>query len=50
MKLSMALERVIELAQQNVADELNDPDHHAEQQLAIDVVQDWATNNLDEDD
>lgn len=50
MKFGQALETVLELAQQNIADQLDHPDHYKQQQLAINVVIDWATNNLDEDD
>lgn len=50
MKLGQALEIVIELAKQNVADQLDHPDHYKEQELAIATVEDWATNNLEEDD
>lgn len=50
MKLGKAFDIVLELAQQNIADQLDHPDHYAEQQLAVDIVTDWATNNLYEDD
>ena len=44
MKLDKAMEIVLELARQNVADELDHPDHYSEQELAITTVEDWATN------
>lgn len=50
MKFGKALEIVIELAQQNIADQLDNPDQYKEKQIAVDTVIDWATNNLDEDD
>ena len=50
MKLGPALEIVLKLAKQNVADQLDHPKHHTKQESAINIVEDWATNNLDEDD
>ncbi len=50
MKMGRAMNIVLELAQQNVADQLDDPAHYAEQNLAIDTVVDWVVNNLEEDD
>lgn len=42
MKMGKAMEIVLELARQNAAD--------AEQQLALDTVEDWVCNNLEDDD
>lgn len=50
MKLGQALEIVLELARQNIADQLDHPDQYQEQELACDTVEDWATNNLEEED
>ena len=50
MKLGRALEIVLELASQNVIDDPDMIDVKEEQDLAIDTVTDWVTNNLDEDD
>lgn len=50
MKMGEAIQIVLDLARQNIADQLDHPDQHAHQELAIDTVEDWATNNLDEDD
>ena len=50
MKICRALEIVLELAEQNTIDELDDPDQSVEQNLAIVTVEDWIVNNLDEED
>lgn len=42
MKLGEAIERVLEVAQMHATE--------TKDLLAIDVVTDWATNNLEEDD
>lgn len=47
MNLVDAIQITVDLARQNVADH---PDHHIEQTEAIATVEDFATNNLGEDD
>jgi len=49
MDIKDALQVVLELAQQNVADQLDHPDFNKEQQLAIDVVTDMAVNQFGDD-
>ena len=49
IKIEDAFKTVLELARQNVADQLEHPKHCYEQSLAIVVVEDWIINNLDED-
>lgn len=44
MDIADAMQIVIELARQNVADQLDNPEHHAEQEAAIDMVEDFAVN------
>lgn len=55
MKFGDALEIVLQLAKQNIASKLNKPHQFeipnlATITLAILTVEDWGTNNLDEDD
>ncbi len=50
MKMGRAMEIVIELARQNLADEIDHPVDAVEQEEALGVVCDWVVNNLGEDD
>lgn len=46
MDMAKALEIVIELARQNVADQLDHPKHYKEQEEAINMVEDLAVNQF----
>lgn len=46
MGIAGALEIVLELAQQNVADQLDNPEHHREQEVAIALVYDMASKQF----
>lgn len=41
MDLERAMEIVLELARQNIADQLDDPKNHAEQEQACETVEYW---------
>lgn len=49
MDIAAALQIVIDLAKQNVADQLEHPDHFREQQDAINMVEDMAVNQFGDD-
>jgi hypothetical protein len=50
MDIAAALQIVIDLARQNVADQLEHPDHFREQQDAINMVEDMAVNQFGDDE
>ncbi|MTJ06041.1 MAG: hypothetical protein FH759_15340 [Sediminimonas qiaohouensis] len=50
MKFGDALEIVLRMASLNMVDPISAPDLYKHQELAISVVNDWITNNLEEDD
>jgi len=44
-----AFQIVIDLAKQNVADQLDHPDHHKQQEEAINIIEDLAVNEYGDD-
>ena len=46
MEIKKALEIVLELARQNIADQLDHPNHHAEQDSACDTVEGYFSTEL----
>lgn len=49
MDIADALQTTIELARQNIADQLDHPDEHKEQSEAVDMVEDLAVNQYGND-
>jgi hypothetical protein len=49
MDIADALQTTIELARQNIADQLDHPDKHKEQTEAVDMVEDLAVNQYGDD-
>jgi len=46
MDIKEALQIVLDLARQNIADQLDEPSHYAKQTEACDVVEDMAVNQF----
>ena len=49
MDIADAFQIVIDLAKQNVADQLDHPDHHKQQEEAINMIEDIAVNEYGND-
>ncbi|MTJ06051.1 MAG: hypothetical protein FH759_15390 [Sediminimonas qiaohouensis] len=50
MKFGSAIEIVLRMASLNMVDPISAPALYKQQELAIATVEDWITNNLEEDD
>lgn len=50
MDIADALQTTIELARQNIADQLDHPDEHKKQSEAVDMVEDLAVNQYGDDE
>jgi hypothetical protein len=49
MDIAEAFQIVLDLARQNVIDEIDNPDEYAKQVKACDAVEDFVVNNLGDD-
>ena len=49
MDIANALQTTIELARQNIVDQLDHPDEHEKQSEAVDIVEDLAVNQYGDD-